>query len=92
MTISSIVPCSGTGSCTRNEFEARESSDLALVLARSVALPSLISAVNAGVAGSENGTLGSKCAPMRFKTLQESPGSSTPFMRANLLSIAHTME
>ena len=58
MTISSIVPSSGTGSCSRKEFEAREISDFESVLARSVALPSLISAVNAGVGGSENGTLG----------------------------------
>jgi hypothetical protein len=41
VTISSIVPCSGTGSCSRNEFEARENSDLAPVLPRQVALPSL---------------------------------------------------
>lgn len=42
MTISSIVPSSGTGSCSRKEFEAREISDFESVLARSVALPSLI--------------------------------------------------
>jgi len=32
------------------------------------------------------------CASMRLKTLHDPPGSSTPFMTANLLSMAHIIE
>ena len=76
MSIISIVPSSGTGSCSRNEIEPRKISALAPVLARSVVLSSLISTVNAGVAGSQNGTLGSTAAISAPSAVRISPAPS----------------